>query len=227
MNISSAPTTLFSLLLSTVLSASPVSAQSLFSSSDKPVPTITLAKAEILADIPTPMQGNDINALLAQAAGGGLSAAKEASSRAFSAQLRSKLDNGLRTLLTEEEVPVGTDSGALTLHHAVDIAVIKQLSGLDNRGDYEIEQGNLSASGDFHLRLQAPDGALLIDKHLDIADLRLKGNYEIRTPLGDGTIEDDTEAQLTVLCDTLVKRILDRIDGDLKASNLQKLATSQ
>lgn len=210
---------LIALLLTT-----PCWAQGLFGGSDSPAPHLTLAQMEIAAEIPTPLQGNDFDALLAQATSDkGLSATRDKAIQAFSDQLRRKLDRALREFFADEEVPLITDNSSLTLYNSVDISVVKQLSGLKNSGDYEVERGNLSASGDYHFRLNAPSGRVLAEKRLDIADLRLKGKYQIKTPLGSGEAEDNTQAELDKMVDNLVKRIIDRIEDDLEADSLREL----
>ena len=213
------------LLCSAVLLAAPAHSQGLFGGGDKPVPHITLAQAEIAADIPTPLQGNDFDALLAQAAAGSsVSAAKETAVREFSEQLRRKLDTALREFFADEEVPLITDNNSLTLHSFVDISVVKQLSGLKNKGDYEVERGNLTASGDYHFRLQAPGGRVLKEKRLDIDDLRVKGNYQIKTSLRGDDNEDNTNEELQQMLDQLVDRILNRIEDDLEADSLREMS---
>lgn len=214
-----------SVALFTLLLSSAAWCQGLFGGSDEPTPKITLAHTQIAAEIPTPLQGNDFDALLAQAtSGNGLSAVREKAIRDFSQQLRFKLDNALREFFDDEEVSLITDNGSLTLHNSIDISVVKQLSGLKNRGDYEVEKGNLSASGDYHFSLNSPSGEVLKEKRVDIADLNLKGKYQIKTPLGSGNAEDDTEEQLQKLADILVARIIDRIEDDLEADSLRELS---
>lgn len=207
-----------------LLLATPGWGQGLFGGSEAPVPSITLARAEITADIPTPLAGNDFDSLLAQATSGkGLSATREKAIEAFSAQLRTKLDLALREFFSDEEVPLITDNDSLTLHNSINISVVKQLSGLKNSGSHEVERGNLSASGHYKFQLNAPDGKVLKEKLLDLADLRLKGKYQIKTPLGSGEAEDNTEEQLQEMADTLVERIVDRIEDDLEADSLRDL----
>ncbi|WP_299593952.1 hypothetical protein [uncultured Microbulbifer sp.] len=207
-----------------LLLATPGWAQGLFGGSDTPPPNIKLAYTEVAAEIPTPLQGNDFDALLAQATSGkGLSATRNKAIEAFSEQLRSKLDAALKAFFADEEIPLISDSRALTLHNSIDISIAKQLSGLKNSGNYEVERGNLSATGDYHFRLDAPNGEVLKEKRLDIADLRLKGKYQIKTPLGSEAAEDNTDEQLQKMLDTLVERIVDRIEDDLEADSLREL----
>ncbi|WOX04055.1 hypothetical protein [Microbulbifer pacificus] len=208
------------------LSASHAQAQGLFGgSADSPLPEITLARTVVAADIPTPLQGNDMEALLAQAASGqGLTAARDAATREFSEQLRNKLDAALRAFFTDEEVPLGASNSSLTLYNFFDISVVKQLSGLKNNGEHELERGNLSASGDYHFRLQDPSGQVVLEKRLDIADLRLKGSYQVKTYSNGQEAEDSTPAELEKLLDNLVTRVINRIEDDLEADSLRKLA---
>ncbi|QKX16752.1 hypothetical protein [Microbulbifer sp. YPW1] len=208
-----------------LLLGSPAWGQGFFGGGDEPTPHITIAHTKVAAEIPTPLQGNDFDALLAQATSGeGLSDVREKAIGVFSEQLRFKLDSALREFFADEEVALITDNNSLTLHNSIDISVVKQLSGLKNRGDFEVEKGNLSASGDYHFSLNTPSGLVLKQKRLDIADLNLKGKYEIKTPLGSGEAEDNTEEQLQKMVDVLVARIIDRIEDDLEADSLRELA---
>ncbi|WP_105102520.1 hypothetical protein [Microbulbifer pacificus] len=208
------------------LATSPAVGQGLFGGEAGPLPQIALARTEIAADIPTPLQGNDMEALLAQATSGqGLTAARDAATRAFSDQLRDKLDTALRAFFIDEQVPLGAGNGALALHNFIDISVVKQLNGLKNSGRFELERGNLSASGDYHFRLQAPDGRILKERRVDIADLRIKGNYQIKTYNNGQDAEDTTPAELDKLLDILVVRILDRIEDDLEADSLREMTS--
>lgn len=208
------------------LAGSNALAQGMFGGSvDSPLPEITLARTVVAADIPTPLQGSDMEALLAQAASGnGLTAARDAATREFSEQLRNKLDAALRDFFIDEEVPLGASNSSLTLYNFFDISVVKQLSGLKNNGEHELERGNLSASGDYHFRLQDPRGQVLLERRLDIADLRLKGNYQVKTYSNGQEAEDSTPAELEKLLDNLVARVLNRIEDDLEADSLRKIA---
>ncbi|MFV8782982.1 hypothetical protein ACNKU7_11210 [Microbulbifer sp. SA54] len=215
------------LLFSSAFTYQPAQAQGLFGSrgEEAQTPHITLARAEIALEIPTPLQGNDFDTLLAQAtAGSGATAAKEAATRRHTDQLRQTLEAQLRAFFTDEEVPLVADNTALTLYNFVDVVVVKQLSGLKNTSEYELERGNLSISGDFHFRVHSPSGQVLKEKHLDLADLNLKEKYEIKTPLDGSGSEDNTDEKLEKVLSQLVDRVLTRIDDDLEADSLRELA---
>ena len=189
-----------------------------------PVPQITLARAEIAVDVPTPMQGNDFDALLAQAtAGNGISASKEAAIKRHSEQLRQELDNRLREFFADEEVPLVASNHSLTLHSFIDVSVVKQLSGLKNATNYELERGNLTASGDFHLRIQDPEGKVLKERRIDIAELRLQEKYQVKTPHDGSGTEDNTGEKVERIMRELVDRLMSRIDDDLEADALREL----
>lgn len=216
--------TTFGLLLSAAILHTTANAQGLFGGSDEPIPHLTLARTEVAAEVPTPLVGNDFESMLAQATNGGtLTAAKETANREFANYLRTRLDGALRELLAEEDIPLYTDNNSLILYNFIDISVVKRLNGLKNSGDYEIERGGLSASGDYHLRLQAPGERLLLERRIDIADLRLKGKYRIKTSLRGETGEDNTTEELQQMADQLVKRVIDRIEDDLEADALRAL----
>ena len=214
------------LLFSAALMSATASAQGLFGGSDEPIPHLTLARTEVAADVPTPLLGNDFESMLAQASNNGaLTAAKETANAEFANYLRTRLDSALRELLADEDIPLYSDNNSLILYNFIDISVVKQLSGLKNSGEYEIEKGNLSASGDYHLRLQAPGERMLLEKRLDLADLRLKGKYQIKTNLHGGAGEDNTGEELQEMADQLVKRVIDRIEDDLDADALRALGS--
>lgn len=195
---------------------------------DAPVPNITLARAEIAVDVPTPLQGNDFEALLAQATSGqGISKAKDEAIQHRTEQLRAELDSQLRAFFADEEVALVASNDALTLHNFIDVSVVKQLSGLKDSADYELERGNLSVSGDFHFRIQDPQGRVLKEKRLNLADLRLKEKYQIKNHHDGSGSEDNTEQQLDRLMRELVERLLSRIDNDLEADSLQELVSKQ
>ncbi|WP_043319920.1 hypothetical protein [Microbulbifer sp. HZ11] len=211
-------------LLGAALMHTSTHAQGFFGGSDEPIPHLTLARTEVAAEVPTPLVGNDFESMLAQATNSGtLSAAKETANREFADYLRARLDGALREFFADEDIPLYSDNNSLILYNFIDISVVKRLSGLKNSGDYEIERGSLSASGDYHLRLQAPGERLLVERRVDIADLRLKGKYQIKTSLRGDAGEDNTTEELRQMADQLVKRVIDRIEDDLEADALREL----
>ncbi|WP_226664134.1 hypothetical protein [Microbulbifer aggregans] len=217
------------LLLSSSIASQSTLAQGLFGrgGEEPPVPHITLARAEIALEIPTPLQGNDFDALLAQAtAGSGASAAKEAATRRHTDHLRQTLETQLRAFFADEEVPLIADNTALTLHNFIDVVVVKQLSGLKSTSEYELERGNLSINGEFRFRVHAPSGQVLHEKRLDLADLYLKEKYEIKSPADGSSSEDNTDEKLDKLLAQLVDRLLAKIDNDLEADSLRELNSS-
>lgn len=195
-----------------------------FGGDEKP-PSLTLAPAEIAVDVPTPVQGNDLALLLAQAgSGNSLSALKEEAARKFSAHLQREWHDRLQEFFVDEGVPLVQRDGFLTLHSFLDISVSKQLTDLKSSGSFEVERGTLELSGDFHYQLKNPAGAVLQDQRLDIADLRVREKYQVKTSLAGGGIEDSTDVAIERALAEMVQRLLDRIEDQLEADQLRELA---
>lgn len=192
---------------------------------DKQIPSVTLAPAEVAVDVPTPVQGNNLALLLAQAgSGNGLSALKEEAGRQFSIRLQRELHGQLEELLADEGVPLVQQNGQLTLYSFFDVSVSKQLSDLKNSGKYELERGTLTLSGDFHYRLQNAAGTTAHEQRIDIAELRVKEKYRVKTPLGGGEVDDTTDAAIEEALVEMVERVLDRIEDELEPEQLRALA---
>lgn len=192
---------------------------------DKHTPSVTLAPAEIAVDVPTPVQGNNLALLLAQAgSGNGLSALKEEAAQKFSMRLQRELHTRLEEFFADEEVPLVRQDGMLTLYSYVDASVSKQLSDLKNSGKYELERGTVTLSGDFHYQLQNAAGSTVREQRVDIAELRVKEKYRVKTPLGGGEVEDTTDAAIEEALVEMVERILDRIEDELEPEQLRALA---
>ncbi|WP_323846203.1 hypothetical protein [Microbulbifer magnicolonia] len=188
-------------------------------------PSLTLAPAKIAVDVPTPVQGNNLALLLAQAgSGNSLSALKEEAAQKFSAQLRRELHSALEKFFADEEVPLAQQGGQLLLHSAVDISISKQLRDLKNAEKYELERGTLELSGDFHYRLESAAGANLRERRIDIADLRVREKYQVKTPHGGGEAEDSTDQAIEAALVEMVRRLVDRIEDQLEAEQLRELA---
>ena len=191
----------------------------------KDTPSVTLATTEITMDVPTPVQGNDLALLLAQASGsGGLSELKQQSAQKFSNYLRQELTTALGDFFADEDVPVVKQGGFLNLFNFAHVSISKQLNDLKSSGDYELERGTLKLSGEFRYRLDNLAGTSLREQRIDLADLRVRENYKVKTPHGDGEIEDTTDAAIEEALAEMVERIIDRIEDQLEADELRRLA---
>lgn len=188
-------------------------------------PSISLAATQITMDVPTPVQGNDLAFLLAQAGGGGgLTELKQQAAQKFSAFLREELHRALRDYFADEKVPLVEQGGYLTLHNFAKVSVSKQLNDLKTSSNYELERGTLKLSGEFHYRLDNLAGNTLREQRIDLADLRVRESYKVKTPHGDGELEDTTDAAIEEALAEMVERIIDRIEDQLEADELRQLA---
>ncbi len=194
------------------------------SGGDTTNPSLTLAPVEIVLNVPTPVNGNNLDLLLARGSGNSLSALKEQATRKFTAQLRSEWYDRLREFFVDEEVPLVQRDGFLTLHSFLDISVSTQLTDLKSSGNFEVERGTLKLSGDFHYQLKNPAGATLQGQSFDIADLRVQEKYLVKTPNGGGEVEDTTDAAIERALAKVVRRLLDRIEDQLEADQLREMA---
>lgn len=225
MNKLSIPSRLASGLLFLIFSCS-VSAEGGFlgfGGDEAETPSLTLVPAEIALDVPTPVQGEDLALLLAQAGSdNGLSAMKEKAARKFTARLQRELYVQLQAFFTDEEVPIVQQDGYLTLHNFLDISVGKKLNALKNTGGRQLERGTVELGGDYHYRLENPAGKPLREGRIDIAELRVREKY--RVSRSDGEVEDNTDAAIDEALAEMVERLLDRIEDDLEADELRALA---
>jgi hypothetical protein len=199
--------------------------QGFFGSGESDAPSLSIASTEIAMDVPVPMQGENLALLLAQAGqGGGLSELKESSVRKFSDYLRGELDTQLREHFDDEAVPLVEQKGFFTLRNFLDITVSKQLTDLRNASSYELERGTVELSGDFHYRLENVAGEAVREQRVDIAELRVREKYRVKTATDDAKSEDNTDEAIERALAQLVKRLLNRIEDNLEADELRKMA---
>ncbi|AMX03879.1 hypothetical protein A3224_15940 [Microbulbifer thermotolerans] len=193
---------------------------------DEQTPSLTLAPAQVAVDIPTPVQGNNLAVLLAQAGSdNSLSALKEAAARKFSDLLERKWRDRLQAFFADEEVPLVQRDGFLTMQSYLNVIVSKQLTDLKPSGDREVEWGLLELSGDFHYQLKNTSGELLHEELLKIADLRVQEKYRIETRRDGSKIEDTTDAAIERALEELVDRLQDRIEDNIEADQLREWAS--
>lgn len=218
-------TTLLALLTSAVLMSShSASAQQGFFGDDGQAPSVTLNAGNIRLDVPTPVSGNDLALLLAQANNGGLSQLKSQAAARFSGHLQQALDALLREHFEDEEVPLVQQGGFLTLRSQVEATISKQLTDLNNSDRYETERGTLKVSGEFRYQLVSLNGQMLREKRIDLGDLRLEQRYRVRTAHRSGETEDSTDEAIEEMLEEMAEQLLDRIEDQLEADELQKLA---
>ncbi|WP_237067901.1 LPS assembly lipoprotein LptE [Microbulbifer guangxiensis] len=187
-------------------------------------PSLTLNTEEIRLDVPTPVAGNDLALLLAQAGSGGLSQLKAKAATRFSTHLQEALDRRLREHFEDEDIPLVNQGGFLTFHSRVDAAISKQLTDLDNSDRYETERGTLKVSGEFRYQLNALSGETLQEKRIDLSELRLEQRYRVRTAHRSGETEDSTDEAIETMLDEMAEQLIDRIEDQLEADELGELA---
>lgn len=188
-------------------------------------PSLTLTPAEITLHAPTPVQANALALLLAQADGGNsLSERKEKAEQKFAAYLNQVLEAGLQEYFADEEVPLVPQEGALRLHNYLDVSVGKQMTDLKSYDDYELERGILKVAGSFHYRLEDSSGKPLREQRINIADLKVQGKYRLKTSHINTESEDTTDAGIERALSEMVGRLLHRIEDDLEADELRKMA---
>lgn len=206
--------------------SSTAAAQGGFLDGEQP-PTLHIAPAEIALDAPMPVNSADLAVLLARAGnGGGLSDLKEAALREYRRHLRDKLSQQLNAFFTDEEVPLVGREGLLTLQNQLDIKVIKHFSELQSKEDYELERGTVELRGNFYYRLRDISGRTLREQNLDIAEFGIRQKYRVQTPRDGAAAEDNTEEAIRLALTEMVDEILDEIDGELDAGELEDLLES-
>lgn len=192
---------------------------------DGQTPTLHVTSADIAMDVPMPVSGANLSLLLADAgSGSSLSELKEAALQKYRRHLQGELSLQLNTFFADEEVPLVAREGQLTLQNRLDIKVIKHFSNLQRDGDYDLERGTVQLEGHFYYRLRDLSGRTLRERNLDIASLDVREAYRVRTSRSGETAEDNTEEAIKRALAAMVEEILDRIDGELDAGELEDLA---
>ena len=191
---------------------------------EQQAPSLSLAPAKIQLKIPLPVNGTDLNLLLAQAGSGqGLSAMRDAALRSYQEHLSRELSDGLKEFFADEEVPLVDDAAALTLQSSSRITVIKQLAALENKGGYDIERGTVELSGKITFELRDFSGRSLLSRDLDVSDLNAKEKYLVRLGKTESESKDTTDAAIKRALTELARGALREVDNDLEADELREL----
>ncbi|AMX03880.1 hypothetical protein [Microbulbifer thermotolerans] len=190
-------------------------------------PSLTIAPSEIQIDMPLPpMDSADLALLLAQAGkGGGLASMKEAAVRKYRQYLEGELDSRLRAFFVGEEVPLVDKGGQLSLHSALDLAVIKHFNNLQSESGYDLERGTVELEGSVHYRVKDHSGRQLLEETLDIKRLKIREKYQVRTPKNGGAVEDTTEQAIKQALSRMAKELVDKMEDELEADELRDLLT--
>ena len=191
---------------------------------EQQTPSLSLAPAEIQLKIPLPVNGTDLNLLLAQAGSGpSLSAMRDAALSGYREHLSRELSNGLREFFADEEVPLVAGGAALTLLSSSRITVIKQLGALENKGGYDIERGTVELSGKITFELRDFSGRSLLSRELDVSDFKTQEKYLVQSGKAGSASKDTTDAAIKRALSELARGALRKVDDDLEADELREL----
>lgn len=187
-------------------------------------PSLSIAPAEILLDVPMPVNSANLALLLAQAGeGGSLTSMKDAALHKYRQHLQNELRSRLREFFAGEEVPLVDREGLLSLHSALDLTVVKHFSDLQSGEEYDLERGTVELSGSFRYQLRSFTQRPLREQSLDIAKFRIREKYRVRSPKNGDTAEDNTEEAIKLALSQMVEEILEEIEDDLEADELRDL----
>lgn len=217
-----------SLALAGLLSSISLSsaAQSGFWGGDESTPSLTITPADVKIDVPMPVSSGNLELMLARAANGdGLADLKQQAVRKHTQYLYSALARELHELLEDEEVPLVKEQGMLNLHNSLDLRVIKHLSAMKQRGDYDLEQGNISLSGEFRFVLSNRAGTALREQRIGIDDLKVSTRYRVKTAHDGSAPEDNTEEAINRALAEMAEEIVEQMEDFLEADQLREIAT--
>ena len=191
---------------------------------EQETPSLSLAPAEIHLTIPLPVNGTDLNLLLAQAGSGqSLSAMRDAALGSYRAHLNRKLTDGLKEFFADEEVPLVEGQAALALRSSSRITVVKQLGALENKAGYDIERGTVELSGRITFELRDHAGRSLFSREIDVSELNAKEKYLVRSGGAEGSSKDTTDAAIKRALTEMARGALREIDDDLEVDELREL----
>lgn len=186
-------------------------------------PSLTIHPTEIELDVPMPVNSANLALLFASRGEGSLSAIKDAEVRKYREHLEGELQSRLTRLFTDEEVPLVPREGMLSLRNSLDITVIKHLSKLQNKGDYELERGTVVVSGSFRYQLNDLNGRALRSRDLDLERFKLREKYQVKTLRDGSSAEDTTEEAIRAALSKMTEEVVDEIEDGLEADELREL----
>ena len=202
-----------------------VHAQSGFWGSDEQIPSLNITPASIAIDVPMPVSSGDLQLMLAQAtSGGGLADMKQEAIRTYTQHLHSELARLLDEYLEDEDVPLVQQDGVLSLQNSLNLKVIKHLSAIKPKKDYDVEQGNVTLTGEFSYQLQNRSGTALREQRITIDDLKISAKYLIRTYHDGRTGDNDTEEAIKKALTELVEELVESMEDNLEADQLKEMA---
>ena len=202
-----------------------VQAAAQFWSGDEHTPSLVVTPTNIQIDVPMPVSSGNLQLMLAQAtSGGGLAELKQQAVRTYTQHLQSELARELYEHLDDEEVPVVEKNGVLSLQNTIDLKVIKHLSAMKPKGDYDLEQGKVGLSGEFSYTLKNRSGTALREQRVNIDDLNIREKYLVRTYHDGRASEDNTEEAIKEALSELVEELMEAMEENLEADQLREMA---
>ncbi|SDK40390.1 hypothetical protein [Microbulbifer yueqingensis] len=193
---------------------------------DAPNPRVKVAPAEILLDIPMPVSGADLADLLARANSGlSLSAIKEEALRVYQQHLHRELSEELAERFADAEIPVVEGGAQLTLSNFLEVKAIKHFSELRKGSDQKLERGTVELEGVYRYQWRTADGTAMREGEVNLADLRIRESYKVKSDLGGNTQEDTTEEAIKRALSEMVEEMLDKSEDDFEPEQLRSLAS--
>lgn len=200
-------------------------AQGGFWGSDEHTPSLVIAAAQVQIDVPMPVSSGNLQLMLAQAGkGGGLADLKQQAIRTYTQHLHSELARELHDFLEDEEVPLVQEDGVLNLQNSLNLKVIKHLAGMKPKGDYDLEQGNVTLNGEFRYVLSNRSGTALREQRISIDELKISKKYLSRIYTDGRESEDNTEEAIKKALSELVEKLVESMEENLEADQLREMA---
>ena len=197
-----------------------------FWSGDEHTPSLVIAPSNIQIDVPMPVSSGNLQLMLAQAAsGGGLAELKQQAVRNYTQHLHGEFARELYEFLEDEKVPLVESDGVLNLQNAVDLKVIKHLTSMKPKGNYDIEQGNVALSGEFRYTFSNRTGTALREQRINISELDIQEKYLVRTYHDGRASEDNTEEAIKDALSELAEALLEAMEDNLEADQLREMAS--
>ncbi|WP_428819574.1 hypothetical protein [Microbulbifer sp. MCCC 1A16149] len=211
--------------LFTIGLSAPAAAQNGFWGGDTTTPSLVIAPTDIRIDVPMPGSSGNLQLMLAQAGkGGGLAELKQQAVRKYTQHLHSELARELYEYLEDEEVPLVKEEGVLSLQNALNLRVIKHLSAMTPKKDYDLEKGDMALSGEFRYILKNRSGTALREQRIDIGELDISSKYMVRTYHDGRTGEDSTEEAIKDALSELAEELVESMEDNLEADELRDMA---
>ncbi|WP_346838203.1 hypothetical protein [Microbulbifer sp. SAOS-129_SWC] len=192
---------------------------------DAPIPTLDIAPPKIEMDVPMPVSGTDLKSLLsAIGKNHSLSQIKDAAIQNYRSYLQQELDTRLRAHFVDQQVPLVSREGMLSLHDQMKLKVIKNFSDLESGADYDLERGTVKIDGHFRYQLYNAAGSAVAAREVDLSGLHISEEYEMKSPRNGGAAKNTTESAIKLALSKMVDGIIDKIEDDLEADELRDLA---